>query len=322
MRGTVAACPEETRAIIDVRAEVAQLEGVQKKYGTNTAVECVDLTIKAGELVALLGPNGAGKTTLVRMLLGLISPTRGTARVFGSDPKRAQNRIRTGAMLQVGRVPETLRVREHIDLFRSYYPHPLSLEVVLELAGLREVENREFGELSGGQKQRVLFALALCGDPDLIILDEPTLGMDVDTRRKTWQQIRKLVGQGKTVLLTTHYLEEADALADRIVVINRGKIVAEGTPDQIKGRVASKTIRCTTGLALAAIRKIRGVRGVVQDRGVAEIATSDTEETLRSLLLQDSNLALIELKNPGIEAAFLALTADEQSSLNCSGKEK
>src|SRR5437868_2969698 len=244
----------------------AQLLNVTKQYPTALALRGVSFAIGAGELVALLGSNGAGKTTAVKLLLGLAPPTSGTARIFGLDPRHAANRIRTGAMLQVGKVPETLRVREHIALFRNYYPHPLAMRDVIEAAGLTGLENRIFGELSGGQKQRVLFALAMCGDPDLLILDEPTAGLDVEARRTMWEQIRGFVDRGRSILLTTHYLGEADALADRIVVIDRGSVVVEGTPGDIKSRAAGKRIRCMTSVAPKAIESLSGVTSVVRER--------------------------------------------------------
>ena len=191
---------------------VASLECVSKNYGQVRALRGVNFAVRAGEVVALLGPNGAGKTTAVKLLLGLMQPNGGRVRVFGGDPVNPQNRMRTGAMLQVGRVPETLRVREHIDLFSSYYSNPLPLNTVLAVAGLEKLRDRKFGDLSGGQRQRALFALAICGDPDLLFLDEPTVGLDVEARRTLWEQIRRLVARGKTILLTTHYLQEADAL--------------------------------------------------------------------------------------------------------------
>jgi len=212
----------------------AQLANVTKRFGTTTALDNISLSIEPGELVALLGPNGAGKTTAVRLLLGLCSPDAGIARVFGANPRDAANRIRTGAMLQVARVPETLRVREHIELFSSYYPDPMPIAEVIAAAGLEGIENKNFGDLSGGQKQRLLFGLAICGNPDFIALDEPTVGLDVEARRALWKQIRAFVARGKSVLLTTHYLDEADALADRVIVIDKGRIAAEGTPADIK----------------------------------------------------------------------------------------
>jgi ABC-2 type transport system ATP-binding protein len=241
---------------------VARLRGTTKKYGATTALSDVTLDIERGGVVALLGPNGAGKTTAVKLLLGLAAPTSGSVELFGADPRNASARQRIGAMLQVGKVPETLSVREHVDLFRAYYPAPAPAAEVMTAAGLTGLEHRRFGELSGGQKQRVLFALALCGNPELLFLDEPTLGFDVEVRRAFWEEIRRFVARGRTVLLTTHYLEEADALADRIVVIDHGAIVADGTPTQIKAKVAGRRIRCRTTLSELELRHIpRRARG-------------------------------------------------------------
>jgi ABC-2 type transport system ATP-binding protein len=217
----------------------AQLAGVTKHYGDTAALRGIDLDIRPGELVALLGANGAGKTSAVRILLGLAKPTSGVARVFGADPREPANRARTGAVLQIARVPETLRVREHIDLFSSYYPNPLPMREVIEAANLEGLEKRKYGELSGGQQKRVLFALAICGNPDFLVLDEPTVGLDVEARRALWKQIRAFIARGKSVLLTTHYLAEAEALANRVVVLHRGSVVAEGTPAEIKGDAAT-----------------------------------------------------------------------------------
>jgi ABC-2 type transport system ATP-binding protein len=213
---------------------VAELQNVAKNYGAVAALRGVSLAIERGELVAVLGPNGAGKTTAVRILLGLTAQTSGRAAIFGHAPGSQEAKLRRGAMLQVARVPETIRVREHIELFSSYYPKPLKFAETIAAAGLGGVEQRLFGELSGGQKQRVLFALAICGNPDLLFLDEPTVGLDVEARRGLWKHIRGFVARGGSVLLTTHQLEEADALANRIAVIDGGRIVAQGTPAEIK----------------------------------------------------------------------------------------
>ena len=289
---------------------VASLEGVNKNYGSIRALSGVDFRVHAGEIVALLGPNGAGKTTAVKLLLGLSQPNAGKARVFGGDPTNPENRMRTGAMLQVGRVPETLRVREHIDLFSSYYKKPMRTEEVLAAAGLENLRDRKFGDLSGGQKQRVLFGLAICGDPDMLFLDEPTVGLDVEARRMLWDEIRKLVSRGKTVLLTTHYLEEADALADRIAVINKGEIIAEGTPATIKAQTAGKKIRCVTSLSMTALRQMSGVTEVREDREAVEVHTSIAEPVVRELLARDASLSALEVTSAGLEEAFLALTQD------------
>src|ERR1700721_3438826 len=238
---------------------IAALVNVTKRYGATVALDGLSLALRPGEIVALLGPNGAGKSTAGRLLLGLISASTGAASVFGNDPRDPATRSRTGAMLQVARLPETLRVREHLDLFRSYYPNPLPAAGIARIAQLDGILNRFFSQRSGGQKQRVLFGLALCGDPDLIVLAAPTVGMDIEARRGLWQQIRTLAERGKTVLLTTHYLEEGDALAHRIIVINKGKIVSEGTPSEIKRRGAGRKISCRTDLDIEYLRTLPSV---------------------------------------------------------------
>jgi ABC-2 type transport system ATP-binding protein len=291
-------------------AIVASLEGVNMNYGNIRALRGVDFQVRTGEVVALLGPNGAGKTTAVKLLLGLLQPNAGRARVFGGDPTNPENRMRTGAMLQVGRVPETLRVREHIDLFSSYYPRPMAPADVLAAVGLEKLGDRKFGDLSGGQRQRVLFALAICGDPDLLFLDEPTVGLDVEARRMLWDEIRRMVSRGKTVLLTTHYLQEADALADRVAVINQGEIIAQGTPSEIKAKTAGKRIRCITTLGLNALRQIPGVTEVREDRDAIELHAIEAESIVRELLARDAGLSGLEVTSAGLEEAFLALTQD------------
>lgn len=291
---------------------VAQLKAVRKQYGQQIALNGVDFAIGTGEVVALLGPNGAGKTTMLRLLLGLASPSSGTVEVFGRNPKLDGTRARTGAMLQVGKVPETLRVSEHIDLFSSYYPNPLRVDQVLAIAGLNGLERRAFGELSGGQKQRVLFALAICGNPDLLFLDEPTVGLDVESRRAMWGQIRHLVTSGKTVLLTTHYLEEADALATRIAIISHGRIIANGTPEDIKAKTLGKRVRCVTSLPISAVRQLPGVIDAKADRGALEIHTRQAEILVRHLLSQDPSLTGLEVSSGGMEEAFLALTGQAE----------
>jgi ABC-2 type transport system ATP-binding protein len=306
--------PETTavaRPTASVQSEqpVATLANVTKRYGAVCALDGLNLALHPGEVVALLGPNGAGKSTAVRLLLGLIGATSGSARVFGSDPRNPAARVRIGAMLQVARIPETLRVRDHLDLFRSYYPHPLPVAEVVRIAQLNGIENRLFSQLSGGQKQRVLFGLAMCGDPDLVFLDEPTVGMDIESRRGLWQQIRSLADRGKTVLLTTHYLEEADALAHRIVVLNKGKIVSEGTPAEIKSCGAGRKIRCRTALSAEFLRALPGVTSVEQSRDAVVVTAVQAEDVVREMLLRDETLSNLEIASPALEDAFLALTA-------------
>ncbi len=287
---------------------VAELRRAVKRYGAVTALAGIDFAVRPGEVVALLGPNGAGKTTAVQLLLGLLRASDGEARLFGVEPRRTEARLRTGAMLQVSKVPETLKVREHIDLVSSYYPHPLSRREVVAAAGLDGIEDRLFGKLSGGQQQRVLFALALCGDPDLMFLDEPTVGLDVEARRAFWAVIAEKSRQGRSVLLTTHYLEEADALADRIVMIGRGRVIAEGTPSEIKARVVGRKIRCRTTLPLAEIAGLPGVRDARRQGELTELTASEAERAVFELLSRDPALSALEVRGADLEEAFLSLT--------------
>ena len=296
-----------TRPFEDDRP-VAELRRAVKRYGAVTALGGIDFEVRPGEVVALLGPNGAGKTTAVQLLLGLARPNAGEARLFGVEPRRAEARMRTGAMLQVSKVPETLKVREHVHLVSSYYPHPLPEREVMAAAGLEGIEGRLFGKLSGGQRQRVLFALALCGDPDLMFLDEPTVGLDVEARRAFWTVIAEKARQGRSVLLTTHYLEEADALADRIVMIGRGRVIAEGTPAEIKSRVVGRKIRCRTALPLATIAALPGVRDVRRQDELTEVFAAEAERTVFELLSRDPSLSALEVRGADLEEAFLSLT--------------
>jgi len=289
---------------------IAALTGVSKKYGATTALDGLNLSLHAGEVVTLLGPNGAGKSTAVRLMLGLAGPTSGTVRIFGGDPREAASRTRVGAMLQVARVTDTIRVREHIDLFRSYYPRPLAVKEITRIAQLEGIEGKFFGELSGGQKQRLLFALALCGDPDLVFLDEPTVGMDIEARRGLWQQIRSLKQRGRTVLLTTHYLEEADALADRVIVINKGHVVSEGTPAEIKRMSGGRRIKCATELTDAFLLRLESVTAVERSGAFVTVTAANAEAVVRAMLLADERLAGLEIASPALEDAFLALTKD------------
>jgi len=301
---------------------VASLSRVTKRYGNGVlALDNLSLELHRGQIVALLGPNGAGKSTAVRLLMGLSSPTAGEARIFGADPRNTTARLHTGVMLQVGRAPEMLKVREHITIFRGYYPQPMPYADIIKAAGLEGLENRLFGELSGGQKQRVFFALSLAGDPDLIFLDEPTVGLDIEARRLMWAQIRSLAARGKTVLLTTHYLEEADALAHRIIVINQGRIVCEGTPTEVKSMGASiagsdgaalergiKIIRCVTTLTAEHLLKIPSISTVETLGELTVITSSQPESALREMLALDQHLHSLEVQSPALEDAFLALT--------------
>lgn len=304
-----------------IHETVASLTGITKRYANGVlALDNLSLSLRRGEIIALLGPNGAGKSTAVKLMMGLSAPTSGSVRVFGGDPRQTATRLRTGVMLQIGRAPEMLRVREHINIFRGYYPNPMAYADLVRAAGLEGIEERMFGELSGGQRQRVLFAIALAGDPDLIFLDEPTVGLDIESRRGMWAEIRSLAARGKTVLLTTHYLEEADALAHRIIVINNGHDVCEGTPAEVKSMGAAsagksssrslKIIRCATSLPESTLLAMAGVAGVEAAGTLMTITSTQPEVTLRELLALDLDLHSIEVQSPALEDAFLALTAE------------
>ena len=309
--------PTELQAALPTAETVAALTGVTKRYANGVlALDNLSLQLRRGEIVALLGPNGAGKSTAVKLMMGLSFPTSGSVTIFGADPRHTASRLRTGVMLQVGRAPEMLKVREHINIFRGYYPAPMPYADIIKAAGLEGLEERMFGQLSGGQKQRVLFAISLAGDPDLIFLDEPTVGLDIEARRGMWTQIRSLAARGKTVLLTTHYLEEADALAHRIIVINQGKVVCEGTPAEVKSMGAGtgasgstvKIIRCITTLTSEHLLAMPGV-SLVESLGTLTLITSSKpESTLREMLALDQNLNSLEVQSPALEDAFLALT--------------
>lgn len=291
------------------RALVAELHDVTKRYARGQlALAGIDVRLHAGEITTLLGPNGAGKTTAIKIMLGLAAPTSGRALVFGGDPRRARNRERTGAMMQIAKVPETLKVREHIRIFRSYYPHPMSYEETLHATGIEALEHRLFGTLSGGEKQRVMLALALCGNPDLLFLDEPTVGLDVDSRHMLWSCIRQARVQGRAVLLTTHYLEEAEMLADRVVVLSKGKVIADGSVHEVRKRVALRRIRCHTSVPLEVIRALNDVASAKHEGNSVEIMTQSAEAVARELLARDQTLSALEITGAGLEDAFLALT--------------
>jgi ABC-2 type transport system ATP-binding protein len=268
-----------------------------------------------GEVVALLGPNGAGKTTLVRLLLGLIRPDDGSIALWGLPSGDVRARRRIGVMLQVGHVPDVLTVREHVHLFSSYYGSPVSIGQVLEIAGVTAFAHRRFGELSGGQKQRTLFALAICGNPDMLVLDEPTVGLDVEARREFWTGINRMIAQGCGVLMATHYLDEADAVAHRIVMLKQGRVVADGTPMAVKAAVAGRRIRCVTAISPEAIRALPGVRSVMADRDGVVILTADAEGLLRELLQRDPSLCDLDVSSTGLDEAFLALTGARNVAL-------
>jgi ABC-2 type transport system ATP-binding protein len=295
---------------------LARLHGVSKHYGALRALNGIDLELRSGELLALLGPNGAGKTTAIGLLLGLIRADAGSVELFGRDPQDIAARRQIGVMLQDAQLPPTLRVGELIRLTASYYPNPRSVAESAELAGVADLLNRPYGKLSGGQQRRVQFALALCGRPSLLFLDEPTVGMDIEARQKLWAAIRHLIAEGNAVVLTTHYLEEAEALADRVCVMVHGRVISEGSVDALRARIALKRVWCSTRLSL---RDVSAWPEVAEARSDGErlcLSTEYAELLVRRLLAEDLTLAALEVRAAGLSEVFTELTRDAHTSPN------
>ena len=291
---------------------VVELNNVSKRYGAVQALDGVTLAIHPGEVVAMLGPNGAGKTTSISVMLGTRKPTSGTARLFGLDPRDLKARSRIGVMLQESGVPSMLRVREIVDLFASYYPAPLPVAESISIAGLQEKTNALVKDLSGGQRQRLYLALAICGNPDTLFLDEPTVGMDVEGRRNFLTEIGEYAERGHTVVLTTHYLEEADQLADRIVVIDHGKVIADASPAEIKARVAGKHVvfKSSRPVSDADFAGLPLTAKHVED-GAVRLLTNDPEAVLRELFARGVEMKELEVGGADLEEAFIAMTHHE-----------
>ncbi len=282
---------------------------VRLRYGAVPALRGVSFDIAAGKLTALLGRNGAGKTSAVRLALGLRRPDAGEIRVLGGTPGRLAARRRVGAVLQETALPETLRVHELLRLFSAYHARPRPFDDLVASSGLADCLAQRYGRLSGGQKRRVQFALALAGDPRLLLLDEPTTGLDVDARRAVWDGIRALVAEGKTVLLTTHYLEEADRLADHVLLLDKGRLRFSGSPAEMKSLTAAGRIRCRSRLDRAALAALPAVTAVSDDGALQELTSTAPETTLRALLAADPDLDALSVERASLEHAFLDLTA-------------
>jgi ABC-2 type transport system ATP-binding protein len=296
-----------------------RLDGLTKSFRTPQgpvhAVRGLDVSIEVGETVALLGPNGAGKSTTIDMVLGLLKPDGGTIEVFGMAPDRAIATGAVGAMLQVGGVIPDLSVRELLHVVASLYPQPLDVDGVIALTRIDDLIGRKTTKLSGGQTQRLRFAIALISNPDLLVLDEPTVAMDVESRRQFWTTMREFAARGKTVVFATHYLEEADAYADRIVLMAHGRIVADGPAAEIKATVGLRTIRATLPAAEpGALTALPGVTHA-ETRGEDVILTcSDSDAALRALLAGYPAARNIEVAGAGLEEAFVQLTGDVEEA--------
>jgi ABC-2 type transport system ATP-binding protein len=285
-----------------------QLEHASKSFGKVQALKHVSFKVEPGEVIAFLGPNGAGKTTAISLMMGLRAPDSGTATIFGRDPRDPQNRARIGAMLQESDVPSTLKVREVVDFIGRAYSNPLTVAKALEMADLSELANRPASNLSGGQKKRLAFALAVIGNPDVLFLDEPTAALDVEARRGFWEQVGTFTRSGKTIILTTHYLEEADAIAERIVVINQGEIVAQGTPAAIKARVGGKVVRFKSPrLEAVMLENLPITRSSINAESV-ELYTLEPEQVLRELFSRNIPMSDLEVRGGGLEEAFVQIT--------------
>src|SRR5437660_3622039 len=287
----------------------AELIDATKKYGEVQALKGVTIRVELGEVVAMLGPNGAGKTTSISLLLGLRKPTSGKALLFGLEPTNLLARSRVGVMLQESGVPQMLKVREIVDLFRSYYPKPLPRDRAIAMAGLEEKTNALVKELSGGQRQRLYFALAVCGNPDVLFLDEPTVGMDVEGRRSFIERIAEFAHMGRTVVLTTHYLDEADQLAQRVIVVDRGLVIADAPPAEIKSRVAGKRMRFVApALSETGLEDLPFSAVTIKDHSV-QLLTNQPEFVLRQLFQRNVEISDLEVSGADLEDAFIAMTS-------------
>jgi ABC-2 type transport system ATP-binding protein len=294
------------------RGAAVHLRGLVKHFGDVHAVDGVDVTIAPGEVVALLGPNGAGKSTTIDMLLGLAEPTRGTVSVFGRAARDAVAQGLVGAMLQSGGLLDDATVTETVALFRAMYPKPLPLKETLNRAGLAELARRKVGALSGGEKQRLRFAVALVSDPDLLVLDEPTVAMDVEARHEFWTAMRSYTDTGRTVVFATHYLAEAEDYADRVVLLRAGQVVADGSVSQVRALAAGRVITAKVRDADAAVlTRLPGVTSALVRGDAVELACANSDTALRELLARHPHAHDIEVRGAGLEAAFVTLTRQE-----------
>jgi ABC-2 type transport system ATP-binding protein len=292
-----------------------QLSGLEKSFrgpdGPIRAVRGIDVQIDAGETVALLGPNGAGKSTTIDMLLGLLAPDAGSVSVFGRPPARAVAEGAVGGMLQTGALIRDLSVRELVAMMASLYPSPLGVQEALELAGIGEISDQRTQKLSGGQTQRVRLAVALVSDPQLLVLDEPTVALDVEARHAFWTTMRAFAARGKTIVFATHYLEEADAYADRAVLMAHGAIVADGPTTEIKAMVGTRTLRATLpGVDVDVLEALPGVSSAERRGEAIVLRCPDSDAAIRALLASHPDARDIEIAAAGLEEAFLQLTGD------------
>ena len=289
-------------------APVLQASALTRRYGRKTALDGVDMTASGAGVLALLGPNGAGKTTFVQTALGLVRPSSGSLDVFGAKPGDRSVKTRIGVMMQDTDLAHTLTGRELLELFASYYPDPANLDDLIERCALSGFIKRRYGQLSGGQKRRIQFALALVGKPELLFLDEPTTGLDTEARRALWAVVRDVAADGALVVLTTHYLEEADALADRVVVLKDGQVIADDTADGLRTRMGGAVISCVTSLSDDALGALPGLIALSRSGRKVRLQVSESVAFLKALLAADPALSDLSVAQPTLEDAFEALT--------------
>jgi ABC-type multidrug transport system ATPase subunit/peptidoglycan/LPS O-acetylase OafA/YrhL len=289
---------------------VASLRGITKRYGRHAALERIDLELRPGELLAVLGPNGAGKSTAISLWLGLIEADAGQVSLLGGSPQDVDRRRGLGVMMQDVDLYRELRVRELVALASSYYARPMGVDETLRRAGIVELADRRYGKLSGGQKRQVQFAVAICGRPRVLFLDEPTVGLDLQAREALWNNVRALLAEGCSIVLTTHYLEEAEALATRVAVLARGRVIASGSVDDMRALVSRRQIACETRLSAAEVLAWPGVIEATVERGRLHLVASDAEHVVRRLLAQDPALRRLEVREAGLSEAFNELTRE------------
>ena len=291
-------------------APVASLRGAVKRFGATTALAGVDLEVHSGEVLAVLGPNGAGKSTAIALWLGLIEPDAGTVELFGGAPQEVERRRNLGVLLQDVEMAKELRVRELVVLATSYYPDPLPVEEALSLAGISSIAHRPYGKLSGGQKRQAQFAVAICGRPRLLFLDEPTVGLDVRAREALWSTVRSLLAGGCSIVLTTHYLEEAEALATRVAVLAAGRVIASGSVDEVRSLVARRNVSCESALTAEEVSTWAGVVEAAREGKRLVLVATDAEHVVRRLLDSDPTLRRLEVREAGLSEAFNELTRE------------
>lgn len=299
---------------------IIEMKHVSKMFKDKKAVNDLSFRIEKGSVTAILGPNGAGKTTALSMILGLLEPTEGEIKVFGKAPKDQSVRDKTGAMLQEVSIMDRLKVREVLDLIRSYYPNPMDMESLITLTGLQDSDLKRYAEkLSGGQKRSLGFALAMAGNPDLLFFDEPTVGLDITARRRFWDSVQKLAGQGKTIIFTTHYLQEADDTADRILLFHKGALVADGTPNEIKSRIVKRSVSFLPRQDGPGFRERLKALPLLTDYydkdGRIYVNTDDTDLALESIFAEKLEVRDIRIDQGRLDEAFEQLTVNQEEAV-------